>query len=106
MRWLKQFLSSDDPIVTLVGALSEPEAQMRRELLERRGVPAMVKNVAGDSSAYGAASPYGFDLFVKRSDSELAEEILGPLIDATPPEDAPSDGPDGQANGAGDGYTR
>ncbi len=101
MRWLKQFLSSDDPIIKLVGALGEPEAQMRRELLERSGVPAMVKNMAGDSSAYGAASPYGFDLFVKRSDSERAEEILGPLMDATPPEDAPAEG-----NGAGDGYAR
>ena len=92
MRWLKRFLSSDDPIVRLIAAMTEPEAQMRRELLERSGVPAMVKNMAGDSSAYGAASPYGFDLFVKRSDSELAEEILGPLIDNAPAEAAPDEG--------------
>ncbi len=92
MQWLKRFLTSDDPIVKLVGTLSEPEAQMRRELLEQRGVPAMVKNMVGDSSAYGAASPFGFDLFVKRSDSELAEEILGPLMDTSIGDATPEDG--------------
>ncbi len=79
---------------------------MRRELLERGGVAAMVKNTGVLQSHLQLPFSQDFDLYVKRSDSELAEEILGPLMDATPPEDAPSDGPDGQANGAGDGYTR
>ena len=101
MRWLKRFLASDDPIVKLVAALTEPEAQMRRELLENNGLPAMVKDVGGGLSAYGATPPFAFDLFVKQSDAERAAEILGPLMDATP-----SKGTDGQGNGSGDGYVR
>ena len=101
MRWLKRFLSTDDPIVKLVAALTEPEAQMRRELLENNGLAAMVKDVGGGLSAYGATPPFAFDLFVKQSDAERAAEILGPLMDATPSEDGPPDG-----NGAGDGYAR
>ncbi len=99
MRWLRGFFSSDDPIVKFVGALNETEARMRRELLEREGVPAMVRNVAGDTSAYGAAPLYGFALFVKQSDVERAEEILGPLMDTSQAESGPPEGPDGQGNG-------
>ncbi|MCI0850065.1 MAG: DUF2007 domain-containing protein [Chloroflexi bacterium] len=101
MRWLKRFLASEDPIVKLVAALTEPEAQMRRELLENEGVAAMVKDVGIGLSAYGATPPFGFDLFVNRKDAERAAEILGPLIDATPPENDISEG-----NGSRDGYTR
>ncbi len=101
MRWLKGLLASDDPIVKLVAALSEPEAQMRRELLENNGVPAMVKDVGIGLSAYGASPPFGFDLFVKKSDAERAAEILGPLMDASPP-----DGDSSEGNGSGDGYAR
>ena len=101
MRWLKRFLSTDDPIVRLIAAMTEPEAQMRRELLERGGVAAMVKNTGVLQSHLQLPFSQDFDLYVKRSDSELAEEILGPLIDATPP-----DGPPDKGNGAGDGYAR
>ncbi len=92
MRWLKRFFSSDDPIVKLLSALNETEARMRRELLEREGLPAMVRNVAGDTSAYGAAPLYGFALFVKQSDAERAAEILGPLMDTSQAEAGPSGG--------------
>ena len=101
MRWLKRFLASEDPIVKLVAALTEPEAQMRRELLENDGVAAMVKDVGIGLSAYGATPPFGFDLFVNRKDVERAAEILGPLMDATPRDEDLSDG-----NGSRDGYTR
>ena len=99
MRWLRGFFSSDDPIVKFVAALNETEAQMRREILEREGVPAMVRNVEGDTSAYGAAPLYGFALFVKQSDAERAEEILGPLMDTAQAEAERFEGPDGQSNG-------
>ena len=76
----------------LVGALNETDAQMRRELLENNGVPAMVRNIAGDTAAYGAASSFGFALFVKRSDAERAGEILGSQMDASPSEDGQGGG--------------
>lgn len=92
MRWLKRFLSSDDPIVRLIAAMTEPEAQMRRELLESEGVPAMVKDRGGGLHAVGGSVPFGFDLFVKQSDTERAAKIIGPLMDATPPEKGPFEG--------------
>ncbi len=101
MRWFKRFLSTDDPIVKLIAALTEPEALMRRELLDRGGVPAMVKNTGALQSHLQLPFSQDFDIFVKKSDAERAAEILGPLMDATPPEDNLSDG-----NGAGDGYAR
>ncbi|MCH8008801.1 MAG: DUF2007 domain-containing protein [Chloroflexi bacterium] len=101
MRWLKRFLASDDPIVKLIAALTEPEAQMRRELLENEGVPAMVKNTGALQSHLQLPFSQDFDLYVKKSDLERAAETLGPLIDATPPDEDLSEG-----NGSGDGYVR
>ncbi len=106
MRWLKQFLSSDDPTVRLIAAMTEPEAQMRKELLEHRGVAAMVKNTGVLQSHLQLPFSQDYDLYVKRSDSELAEEVLGPLMDVHPADGPPDDGPDGQGNGSGDGYAR
>lgn len=101
MRWLRRFLASDDPIVKLIAALTEPEAQMRRELLENEGVPAMVKNTGALQSHLQLPFSQDFDLYVKKSDLERAAETLGPLIDATPPDEDLSEG-----NGSGDGYVR
>jgi len=101
MRWLKRLLASDDSIVRLVVAMSEPEAQMRRELLENNGVPAMVKNTSGLQAHLQQAFSQDFDLYVKRTDAELAAEILGSLMDARPPEGDSSEG-----NGSGAGYSR
>ena len=101
MRWLKGLFESDDPIVKLVAALSEPEAQMRQELLENNGVPAMVKNMGALQGHLQQPFSQDFDLFVKRSDAESAAEILGPLMDAIPPDNASSKG-----NGSGNGYAR
>jgi len=101
VRWLKRFLTSDDPIVKLNSALSEPDAHMRKELLENDGVPAMVRNTTGDSAAYGATLVFGFDLYVRSSDAERAKEILGPIMDGDAAAEAPSD-----TNGHSDGYIR
>jgi L-rhamnose isomerase len=98
MQWLKRFLSTDDPIVKLLAAMTEPEAQMRKELLEHGGVAAMVKNTGVLQSHLQLPFSQDYDLYVKRSDSEIAEEILGALMDTSPGDDEVGDG-----NGAGDG---
>ena len=105
MRWLKGLFANDDPIVKLVAALTEPEAQMRQELLENNGVPAMVKNMGALQGHLQQPFSLDFDLFVKRNDAEHAAEILGPLMDSMPPDDAFSEG-NGSGNGSGDGYLR
>lgn len=90
MRWLRRFFYSEDPTVTVVGGLTEQEAEMRRELLERNGIAAMTKNMS--NLAYlGAPLPAGneFDLFVKRSDLERAHELLATFFDS---DDAQSGG--------------
>ncbi len=79
MRWLRRFLSSDDPIVKLAAVLSEAEAQMSRDILEDNGIPAMVKNmnfltVTHETGSFGN----DYDLFVKQSDLERARELLSP----------------------------
>ena len=78
MRWLRSFFAgSDDPVVKLVGGLSEPEAEMQRDVLEQRGVVAMVKYVGALGGRGPApAMPRDFDLFVKRSDRDRAGQIL------------------------------
>ena len=81
MRWLRGFFSgSGDPIVKLVGALSEPEAESFRELLEYDGLPAMVKYVGAlGGDGYRPAGPGDFELYVKQSDVERARELLPQL---------------------------
>ncbi len=82
IRWLRTFFYSDDPVVKLVGALSEPEAEMWRELLMNEGVATMSKNV-GSGAGYqeGRATMFtrDYDLFVKQSDLESARAILDSL---------------------------
>ncbi len=80
MRWLRKFFSgSDDPIVKAAGALSDPEAEMWREVLEQSGIVVMVKYV-GALGGQGFRPPgtKDFELFVKQSDLERAREILAP----------------------------
>ena len=82
MRWLRRFFSSGDPIVKLVAALSETEAQMSRDILEDNGIPAMVKNMNFLTVAQQAGSiGNDYDLFVKQSDLERARELLSPQLD-------------------------
>ena len=81
MRWLRRFFYSDDPVVKLVGALSEPEAEMWRELLAEDGLIAMVK-YTGALGGYGyRGGTRDFDLFVKQSDLARARQILAPTFD-------------------------
>ena len=81
MRWLRRFFSSDDPAVRLVGALSEPEAEMWREALANEGIPSASKNTDGVAVAYSASSGQSIDLFVKQSDLARARETLGPAAE-------------------------
>ena len=81
-RWLRKFFYSDDPVVKLVSALSEPEAEMWCELLLNEGVATMSKNVgSGVGHAEGRATMFtrDYDLFVKQSDLERARAILDSL---------------------------
>ena len=89
MRWLRSFFAgSDDPIVKLVGALSEPEAESFRELLEYDGLPAMVKYVGAlGGDGYRPAVTSDFELFVKQSDVERARDILPSPDEGEPSED-------------------
>ncbi len=81
MRWLKRYLESDDPIVKVVAGISEPEAEMWRELLEENGIPAMAKNMSSLSfSGHTGSMPNDYDLMVKQSDLASAHEILDPLL--------------------------
>ena len=82
MRWLRRFFSSGDPIVKLVAALSETEAQLSRDILEDNGIPAMVKNMNFLTVTHEAGS-FGndYDLFVKQSDLERARELLSPTLE-------------------------
>ena len=81
MRWLRRFFYSDDPIVKLVGALPEPEAEMWRELLANSDIMAMVK-YAGALGGYGyrGVGTRDFEMFVKQSDVARAREILAPML--------------------------
>lgn len=81
MRWLRRFFYSDDPAVKLVGALTEPDAEMRRELLENNGVRAFIKTM-DPLVSQGSATAADCALFVKRSDLIRAREILGPMLDS------------------------
>jgi len=83
MRWLRGFFGERDPLVAVAAAISEPEALMWRELLENNGVPAMVKNVNPLSVTQAFPTPFSdYDLYVKQSDLERAEEILAPMLDS------------------------
>lgn len=81
MQWLKSFLYGDDPLKILIGALTEPEAEMHRELLFTNGVMSSVRNV-GSLALYGMSLDNTFELLVKSSDFALAREILTPFLDA------------------------
>ncbi len=75
---IRKFFYSDDEIVKLASGLSEPEAEMWRELLQNNGIPAMVKNMGGGLGyQWGRATTFtnDYDLFVKRSDLVRAQEI-------------------------------
>jgi len=81
LGWLRRFFYSDDPIVRVRAALLEPEAESFRVLLENNNVPAMIKNVgSGADYRLGRATLFSpdYDLFVRRSDLERAEEVLPP----------------------------
>jgi hypothetical protein len=79
MRWLRDFFRDRDPLVKIAAGLSEPEAQMWRELLENNGVPAFIKNM-DFLSAYGASSGNAYDMWVKEADAERALDILRPML--------------------------
>ncbi len=94
LRWLRRFFYSDDPVVKLIGALTEPELELRRGLLTEEGIVTMMKNRSFLSHMWGSAAlPFenSHDLYVKQSDLTRAEAILG-AFDLERSGDAPETG--------------
>lgn len=94
LSWLRRFFYSDDEVVKLVGALTEPEAELRRELLANEAIVSMVKNMSGIGYRWGgtpSSFDNTFDLFVKQSDLARATEVLG-AFDLARSGDAPEQG--------------
>lgn len=81
MRWLRSFFYSDDPIVKIAAGLSQPIAEMLRELLKNEAIPAFNKNMRFLSVTYGWSTGNEFDIWVRQSDLERAQGILEPLIE-------------------------
>ena len=82
-KWLHKFFYSDDELIKLADGVSEPEAELARELLVSNGVPAMTRNmdvlsVEGGRMAMPAAN--NFALYVRQSDVQRAIDILGSLL--------------------------
>ncbi len=78
--WLRRFFYSGDDVVKLVGALTEPEVELRRGLLEEEGIVVLIKNRSFLSHMWGTtALPFenSHDLLVKESDLARAREVLG-----------------------------
>ena len=88
MDWLRRFFHSDNPVVKLVGALTEPEAEMYRELLADNGIVAMVKNT-GAFTYLQLPMENSFDLLIRQSDLERATEVLMPLLETQQDEQEP-----------------
>jgi hypothetical protein len=76
-KWLHRFFYSDDEFVRLAAGLLEPEAEMWREILSNEGVQSFTKILDPIALSDGRATGMNVGLFVKRSDLERAQEILG-----------------------------
>jgi hypothetical protein len=74
---LRRFFWSDDPEVELIRGLLEPEAEMWREALRNSGIGATTK-VRDAASRYGMLAT-GIDtaIYVRKSDLERAQDVLG-----------------------------
>jgi hypothetical protein len=80
LRWLRRWLGYDEePLVELVGGLSDPEARAWAERLQTQGIPAMVKTSSPLLGEWtGTASDYA--LCVRASDAARARQVLTPLL--------------------------
>ena len=71
-------LPSPDELALLARPSGEPEAQMLREMLEARGIVAMVKNRDAFAVTRGAWGGFwAYELWVLRRDLAQAREIIG-----------------------------
>ncbi len=86
--WLRRFFYSDDPDVKLAAGMSEPEAMMMAELLENNGIMSFSKNTQWIGVAYGMSLPNAFDVWVRQSDLERAQQVLGSLLEGYEPDES------------------
>ena len=76
-KWLHKFFYSDDEIVRLAAGLLEPEAEMWREILANEGVRSFTKILDPISLSDGGATGLNVGIFVKQSDLEQAQIVMG-----------------------------
>ena len=72
---IARFFHSDNPVIKVASGLTEPEAEMHRELLADNDITAMVKNMSS-LAHHRLPMSNSFDLFVQQSDLERTHEVL------------------------------
>ena len=81
LRWLRRWLGYDEePLVGLVGGLSDPAAEMWAEMLRKQGIPVVVKSanpLLGDGTRVAA---FDYSLHVRANDAVRARQVLAPLL--------------------------
>jgi len=75
-RWLGY---EEEPLVELVGGLSDPEAEMWVEMLRKEGIPVVVKS-ASPLLGEWARTASDYALHVRASDAARARQVLTPLL--------------------------
>jgi hypothetical protein len=82
-RGLRRWLGYDEePLVELVGGLSDPEAEMSVEALRREGIAALIKSANPLIGEFGTrAVGMDYALFVRAGDAARARDILSPLLE-------------------------
>jgi hypothetical protein len=80
MRWLRRWLGyEEEPIVELVGGLSDPEAAMWAEMLRNNGISVELKS-ASPLLGEWARGAIDYALCVRAGDAARARDILAPLL--------------------------
>ncbi|MEX0786382.1 MAG: DUF2007 domain-containing protein [Dehalococcoidia bacterium] len=77
---MRRYLYSDDPTVKVASGLSEPDAEMARDLLSDEGIRLIAKNMNFLSVANIGGVGNDYDLWVRRSDVEQARELLEAVL--------------------------
>ncbi len=74
LRWLKRWLGYDEePLVELVGGLSDPDAEMWAEMLRNSGIPVVVKSANPLPGYLGTrAATFDYSFHVRAGDAARA----------------------------------
>ena len=81
LRWLRRWLGYDEePVVELVGGLSDPEAEMWAEMLRNEGIAVVVKSASPLVGYFATRTLADFALCVRANDAARARDVLSPLL--------------------------